>query len=74
MTSPGYAKEEAEGGMVSVVEFKEDVERPTGGRRAKAEKDRKRKMKPGSFGEQSIALQALPSRSCRWMARCSTQS
>ncbi len=40
--------------MESVVEFKEDVERPTGGRRAKAEKERKRKMKPGSFGKTAL--------------------
>ena len=45
--------------MDSVVEFKEDVERPSGGRRAKAEKDRKRKMKPGSFGEISVIVQRL---------------
>ena len=44
--------------MDSVVEFKEDVERPTGGRRARAEKERKRKMKPGSFGK--IAFPASP--------------
>ena len=36
------------------MEFKEDVERPSGGRRAKAEKERKRKMKPGSFGEFTV--------------------
>ncbi len=32
------------------MEFKTKVFQPVGGRRAKMEKEKKRKMKPGSFG------------------------
>ena len=36
--------------MQNTVEFKDEVSQPAGGRRAKMEKEKKRKMKPGSFG------------------------
>ena len=36
--------------MENTVEFKDEVSQPAGGRRAKMEKEKKRKMKPGSFG------------------------
>ncbi len=39
--------------MDPVVEFKEEDDKPMGGRRAKIEKEKKRKLKPGSFGQSS---------------------
>ena len=39
--------------MDPVVEFKEEDDKPMGGRRAKIEKEKKRKLKPGSFGQLS---------------------
>lgn len=42
--------------MEAVVEFKVDLEQPTGGRRAKVEKEKKRKMKPGTFGMHTTFL------------------
>ena len=37
--------------MDLVVEFQEEDDKPMGGRRAKIEKEKKRKLKPGSFGQ-----------------------
>ena len=50
--------------MDPVLEFKEEDDKPMGGRRAKIEKEKKRKMKPGSFGQSSelcSSRHAIPS-------------
>lgn len=47
--------------MEAVVEFKVDLEQPTGGRRAKMEKEKKRKMKPGTFGMHTTFLHSFSS-------------
>ena len=47
--------------MEAVVEFKVDLEQPTGGRRAKMEKEKKRKMKPGTFGMHTTFLHSFAS-------------
>ena len=39
--------------MDPVVEFQEEDGKPMGGRRAKLEKEKMRKLKPGSFGQSS---------------------
>ena len=65
------------GRMEPVVEFREEDDKPMGGRRAKVEKEKKRKLKPGSFGQSSrlcSSQHAIDSEVCVLLLMCWTQT
>jgi hypothetical protein len=53
-----------------VVDFGWEPDKPLDGRRAKAAKDKKRKMKPGSFGAPYNTPQCKPSAKCPRFEHC----
>ena len=57
----------------SAVEFGWTDDQPLAGRRAKAAKDRRQKLKPGSFGEQFRLLALLLPMTACWCS-CSSSS